>query len=237
MTAIITLPRWMQPRPKKVYVTRSGGKYMPEDVALSMALVLRFHDSADELRALARRLIDKVCLEHQPNMKRLAREPDDETVFVRSLVIINRVCDMMKYAPEHTFRRNPPTMKALSIKQPWAWLIVHGGKDVENRTWHTKYRGRFLVHASKGMTLEEYGHAKAYAEARGVVLPEHYELQRGGIVGSVELVDSVEASDSPWFMGKKAFTLRNPQALEFTPYRGRLQFFDVEGVYDDPVAP
>jgi hypothetical protein len=49
-----------------------------------------------------------------------------------------------------------PGMKALSIRQPWAWLIVKGYKDIENRTWATKLRGRVFVHASKGMTRAEY---------------------------------------------------------------------------------
>ena len=39
-------------------------------------------------------------------------------------------------------------MKVLSIKQPWASLIVHGVKDIENRTWKTKFRGRVFIHAS-----------------------------------------------------------------------------------------
>ncbi|WP_245839042.1 ASCH domain-containing protein [Yersinia kristensenii] len=39
-------------------------------------------------------------------------------------------------------------MKALSIRQPWAWLIVNGYKDIENRTWNTKCRGPVLIHAS-----------------------------------------------------------------------------------------
>ena len=39
-------------------------------------------------------------------------------------------------------------MKCLSILQPWAWAIIHGGKDVENRTWRTAYRGPLLIHAS-----------------------------------------------------------------------------------------
>lgn len=123
-------------------------------------------------------------------------------------------------------------MKALSIKQPWAWLIVHGGKDIENRSWHTNYRGRFLVHASKGMTRKE--HAEAYqfflesgAGQTPFDFPEYEDLQRGGIVGSVELVDSVDTSDSPWYMGQKGFVLRDPQYLPFIPYRGQLQFFEV----------
>ena len=47
-------------------------------------------------------------------------------------------------------------MKALSIRQPWAWLIVNSHEDVENRTWRTRERGPVLVHASKGMTPTEY---------------------------------------------------------------------------------
>jgi len=126
-------------------------------------------------------------------------------------------------------------MKALSIRQPWAWLIVHGGKDIENRTWHTKIRGRFLVHASKGMTSEEWCEGLDYAMRVGLVtelrdFPTRQEMQQswcGGFIGSVELVDSVDTSDSPWYMGAKGFVLRAPQPLPFTPYKGRLGFFDV----------
>ena len=39
-------------------------------------------------------------------------------------------------------------MKALSARQPWAWAIIHAGKDIENRTWNTHLRGTFAVHAS-----------------------------------------------------------------------------------------
>lgn len=91
---------------RKLYITRSGGQYRPDDVALAFALSLRVHDSADHLRKLARRLVDKVCLEHQPNMKRLAREPDDAKVFDAALKIINRVCDLLEYAPGTRFVRN-----------------------------------------------------------------------------------------------------------------------------------
>lgn len=41
-------------------------------------------------------------------------------------------------------------MKALSIKQPWAWMIAKGHKTIETRTWATKYRGDLLIAASKG---------------------------------------------------------------------------------------
>lgn len=118
-------------------------------------------------------------------------------------------------------------MKALSIKQPWAWLIIHGGKDIENRTWHTKFRGRFLVHASKGVTKDEYADAYRFALSIGVRCPRFEDLERGGIVGSVELVDSVDTSSSPWYTGAKGFVLRDPKPLPFLPIKGRLQFFEV----------
>lgn len=119
-------------------------------------------------------------------------------------------------------------MKALAIKQPWAWLIIHGGKDIENRTWLSKYRGRFLVHASQGMTKDEYADAAEFAKHLGVTVPPASELLRGGVIGSVELVDSLAHSDSPWYMGYKALVLRDPVPLPFMPLKGRLGFFEVE---------
>jgi hypothetical protein len=104
-SGVVTLPSWMT-SVKKLYNTRSGGQYRPDDVALVFALSLRRYDSADALRALARRLVDKVCLEHQPNMKRLSREPDDAKVFDAALKIINRVCDLLEYEPGTAFVRN-----------------------------------------------------------------------------------------------------------------------------------
>lgn len=75
-------------------------------------------------------------------------------------------------------------MKALSIRQPWAWLIVNGFKDIENRSWHTKYRGPVLIHASKGLTRKEYDEACATIVDRliSVDIPDFDDLQRGGIM-------------------------------------------------------
>ncbi|MDD5417675.1 MAG: ASCH domain-containing protein [Candidatus Nanoarchaeia archaeon] len=46
-------------------------------------------------------------------------------------------------------------VKVLSLKQPWAHLLATGKKTIELRTWHTKYRGEFYIHASKNINLEE----------------------------------------------------------------------------------
>ena len=124
-------------------------------------------------------------------------------------------------------------MKCLSIRQPWAWLILNAGKDIENRDWPTRYRGRVLVHASKGMTRSEYDDAidQLLWDISGpsvvVVLPHFEELQRGGIVGSVEIVGCVTHSESPWFCGRFGFMLSDPKPITFIPYRGSLGLFEV----------
>lgn len=121
-------------------------------------------------------------------------------------------------------------MIALSIRQPWAWLIINAGKDIENRDWPTGFRGRVLIHASKGMTRDEYEDGQDPLWARGgptIELPPIERLERGGIVGSVEIVDCVAVSDSPWFFGRFGFVLRDPKPLPFVPWKGRLGFFNI----------
>lgn len=120
-------------------------------------------------------------------------------------------------------------MRTLSIRQPWAWLILHAGKDVENREWRTSYRGPLLVHAGKGMTRDEYdGAADLLAHVRqDIELPPFAALERGGIVGKVDLAGCSDQYDSPWFFGTFGLLLLNPQPLPFTPWRGQLGFFDV----------
>lgn len=124
-------------------------------------------------------------------------------------------------------------MKALSIRQPWAWLIMNAGKDIENRVWQTPVRGRILVHAAKGMTRDEFEDADDFAANithnydRIGKYPVFEDLERGGIVGSVEIVDCVRASDSPWFVGTFGFVLRDPRPLPFRPFKGALGFFEV----------
>jgi hypothetical protein len=123
---------------------------------------------------------------------------------------------------------------ALSIRQPWAWAILHAGKDIENRDWPTKFRGPVCIHAAKGMTNREFdgfvdlarvmlreGHWK---EGAWVPFPE--DLPRGGIVGTAEIVDCVESSESPWFAGRYGFVLHNVQPVEFIPVKGALGFFE-----------
>ena len=76
-------------------------------------------------------------------------------------------------------------MKALTIKQPWATLIMQGNKRFEFRSWQTKYRGDLLIHAGKGIDKEAIKRLEKY-------LPE--ELPTGKILGKVTLVDCIKMS-------------------------------------------
>lgn len=127
-------------------------------------------------------------------------------------------------------------MKTLSIKQPWAWLILHAGKDVENRTWPTKVRGRILIHASSTMTRGDYEACAMFCSSLpgptfkpDFQFPEFGDLKKlcGGIVGKVDVTQCVADSQSPWFCGEFGFVLANPEPTEFLPCKGRLGFFDV----------
>src|SRR3972149_7840037 len=80
------------------------------------------------------------------------------------------------------------TLKCLSLRQPWAWAVVDGGKNIENRTWNTRVRGPILIHAAKGMTGAEYDVAMLFCKERGLELPNPKLLARGGIVGAARLI-------------------------------------------------
>lgn len=117
-------------------------------------------------------------------------------------------------------------MRTLSIRQPWAWLIVHGHKDVENREWATDYRGPLLIHASKTAAKGEYATQRAVIhEEMGIVVPELEVIERGGIVGMASLMDCRHDSDSRWYTGAVAWVLRDARPLPFHACKGALQLF------------
>lgn len=120
-------------------------------------------------------------------------------------------------------------MKALSIRNPWCWLILNAGKNIENRSWLTKFRGEFAIHASAGMTRAEYAEVADFLDGdlMGVKLPPSEQLERGGIVGVATITDVVRDSDSPWFFGPVGFVLADARPVPFIPYKGRLGFFEL----------
>ncbi|HRJ61474.1 MAG TPA: ASCH domain-containing protein [Azospirillaceae bacterium] len=106
-------------------------------------------------------------------------------------------------------------MKALSIRQPWCHHILYDGKDVENRSWSTSFRGKVLIHASKTPENADFCLKR--------------NLPLGGIVGIMEIIDCVTAMDSDWFCGPYGFVIGRSRPLPFVPCGGRLGFFDVSG--------
>lgn len=121
------------------------------------------------------------------------------------------------------------TYHCISIRQPWAWLVIHGGKDIENRDWASSYRGPLAIHAAKGMTKDEYEDAVAFVAkiAPSVVIPPPNQLVRGAVIGIVDMDGCTSQRTSPWFMGFYGHIYRNPRAIEPVPVRGQLGFFPV----------
>lgn len=121
---------------------------------------------------------------------------------------------------------------ALTIKQPWASLIVMGRKDIENRSWPTKFRGSVLIHASKKKDEDELCSFMDLRAARN--LPRLSgsltwgDCPAGGVIGMADIVDCVDSSESPWFVGEYGFVLANARPLPFFACRGALGFWKCE---------
>ncbi|WP_199043172.1 ASCH domain-containing protein [Glycomyces salinus] len=78
-------------------------------------------------------------------------------------------------------------LRALTVRQPWAHLIAHGGKTIENRTRKTTYRGPVAVHAGKTLAVAEWEWARHHLGARAV--PDRDRLALGAVVAVADLVD------------------------------------------------
>ena len=97
-------------------------------------------------------------------------------------------------------------MKAITIKQPWASLIVSGLKDIENRTWSCpkKYLGkRVLIHAAKTSVKKGWSalngmQIKKVSKHKDKLYGDNEDLPKGAIIGSVEIVDCVQNHPSLW---------------------------------------
>jgi len=126
-------------------------------------------------------------------------------------------------------------MKTLTVKQPCAYLICLGLKDIENRTWKTNFRGRVLIHAS----------AKPDYDVINTDSEQIYEILSAedlrfkddidafcavsSIVGSVEIVDCVRDHPSIWAeKGIWNWVLKNPILFEkpIENVKGKLGFWE-----------
>lgn len=119
---------------------------------------------------------------------------------------------------------------ALSVRQPWAWAIVSGHKDVENRSTVAVTKGEMrpraiAIHAAKGMTQEEYEVAADFMQTLGIVCPRPDQLVRGAVIGGATVTAVVTASPSPWFFGPRGLLLRDAFQVDPIPAAGALGFF------------
>jgi hypothetical protein len=108
-------------------------------------------------------------------------------------------------------------LRALTLKQPWAWAIFNAGKDVENRSWQNQHSiGTIAIHAGLGRD-------DLHLLPSRVRRPSNEELVQGAILGVVDVVNVVERHRSKWFHGPLGWVLENPRALQRPiPYGGTL---------------
>lgn len=131
--------------------------------------------------------------------------------------------------------------KAITIKQPWASLICWDLKDIENRTWKTKFRGRVFVHAG-AQWYDGYRKGKNFYPSKLItcdqrrfltinqqtmLLRPEYQLPLSVIIGEVEIVDCIQNYPSIWSAQNHwHWVLTNPIQYE-TPIscKGALSFW------------
>jgi predicted transcriptional regulator len=117
-------------------------------------------------------------------------------------------------------------MKVLSLKQPYAELVISGKKTIELRKWKTKFRGTFLIHASKTPDKKDMERFK------------FDELPLGFIIGQVDLVDVKNYENEKEhqkdkdkhlansFWGNYGFVLKNPKRINPVEAKGKLGFWE-----------
>lgn len=143
-------------------------------------------------------------------------------------------------------------MRALTVRQPWAWAIIHGGKDVENRTTLWKYRGPLAIHAAAGYSLRgmRSGLIWAALAERGwsagpaaIARSKSNPFVLGAIIGTVDLVAAhtmtYDCCESAWAEHEYQqadqrrrtdivhLVLANPRPVKPIDIKGRLGLWDV----------
>jgi len=134
-------------------------------------------------------------------------------------------------------------VKGLSIRQPWAHLIAHGPKRIENRRWYCSYRGEIAIHAAKGCSRGEHVQAVEFVVScsLGAMIPRYGAMPLGAIVGVATVVDCLRpgyrvierynpaaASIDWWDYDQYGIVLDNVRALrEPVPCAGMLGLWTV----------
>ena len=126
--------------------------------------------------------------------------------------------------------------RAISLRQPWASLMAHGHKRIENRSWPTKFEGPLLIHASLWWRREEierdWALSLSILENAGLASPsfgmDEMRAARGGVIGRMTVTGCLAESDDPFFFGPYGFPTRDAHALDkVVACRGMLGIFAV----------
>jgi len=145
-------------------------------------------------------------------------------------------------------------MKVLSVKQPWAYLLVQGIKPIENRPRRTHFRGRILIHASAKPDIFFKGENLAFTPAQWKDINKKVDTNKpdykkdifiySAIIGSVEIVDCVENHPSIWAVeGQYHYVIANPILFDtpITGVKGQLGLwnYDIQicGLCGQPFGP
>lgn len=129
-------------------------------------------------------------------------------------------------------------MKVLTVKQPWAFLLCSGLKDIENRTWKTNYRGTLLIHSS-AIGIDYKNPNSLFTKEQWEAIPKETQqnmlnmscINTGAIIGSVELVDCVQNHPSIWAeKGVWNWVAKNQKIFDsqIANIKGKLMLWDYE---------
>jgi hypothetical protein len=126
----------------------------------------------------------------------------------------------------------PIIHRAISIRQPWAWAILHAGKDVENRSatairsFRQAVGNRVMLHASNfHPTRADVAYARERFREVGIEFPDLDAVPYGGIFASAHIVSIVDRHRSPWFKGPWAMTLADVKDEPFQRLKGQVGLF------------
>jgi hypothetical protein len=128
-------------------------------------------------------------------------------------------------------------MKALSVRQPWAWALIHGNKRIENRSRRIYHRGPLLIHASR--SLAEFGRGRDHSRLMPQ-LPAIDDLAFGAIIGMVDVVDCIpitEMEPDPFAEGPWCWIVAKPRPVVPVPWTGQVSLFDVPDRLIRPTRP
>ncbi len=129
-------------------------------------------------------------------------------------------------------------LQALTVCEPYAWMLIHGPKSIENRKWSTNYRGPLVIHSGLNKSwLKEY-HRRRFSLPRSErcfelepPLPKDTAYHFGCIIGIVDVVDCVKhekVRGKPFAWGPYCWIMENPRPVKPVYVKGAMGLFNLD---------